>query len=332
MALTIKVEGMSNNLTFYDRQKLEYWLRTKQSLRAVAHIMRRDHSVLVRELNRNANGCRKKYRADTAQRLYEKRKRSQHKGKLDKQPKLKEYVEEKLNEDWSPEEIAGRLKVEGQNETISHESIYHHIYDKSEKEKKLYKHLRTHRIKRQKQGQRKTGKICIPERISIHGRPQIVETRKRYGDWESDTVEFKRGLKNPFLSVQFERKSKLVRMHKTLNKSAEENNNAIVKTIESLPSEIFKTITFDNGSENVKHTEIKKEYGVETYFCDAYSSWQKGGVENTNKLIRQYLPKHTDLTQLTDREVYDIQEKLNNRPRKSLNYQTPNEVIHKVVH
>lgn len=322
---------MSNNLTFYDRQKLEYWLRTRQSMRAVARIMRRDHSVLVRELNRNACGDRKKYRADTAQRLCEKRKRAQHRGKLDKYPELKKYVEEKLNEDWSPEQIAGRMRQE-KKAIISYESIYHYIYEKSEKDKKLYKHLRTHRVKRQKQGKRKTGKICIAERVSIHTRPPMVGNRTRYGDWESDTMEFKRGLKNPFLSVQFERKSKLARMHKTLNKSAEENNNALARTIESLPTELFKTITFDNGSENSRHMQFKKEYGIETYFCDPFCSWQKGGVENTNKLIRQYLPKHIDLTQLTDREVYDIQERLNNRPRKLLNYQTPNEVINRVVH
>lgn len=323
---------MSNNLTFYDRQKLEYWLRTKQSLRAVARIMRRDHSVLVRELNRNAYGDRKKYRADTAQRLCEKRKRAQHRGKLDKYPELKEYVEEKLNKDWSPEQIAGRLKAKIKKETISHESIYYYVYEKSEKHQRLYLHLRTYRAKRKQRGKRKSNKSTITERISIHERPQTVEEGKRYGDWESDTVEFKRGLKNPFLSVQFERKSKLTRMHKTLNKSAEENNNALVRTIESLPSEMFKTITFDNGSENSRHMQFKKEYGIETYFCDPFCSWQKGGVENTNKLIRQYLPKHIDLTQLTDREVYDIQERLNNRPRKLLNYQTPNEVINRVVH
>lgn len=132
--------------------------------------------------------------------------------------------------------------------------------------------------------------------------------------------------------MQSERKSKLIRMHKMLNKSAEETKNALIKTAESLPKELFLTVTFDNGTENAKHTEIKKEYAVQTYFCDAFASWQKGGVENANKLIRHYLPLKTDMNQLTDRDIYLIQEKLNNRPRRCLGYRTPNEVINKVVH
>jgi len=132
--------------------------------------------------------------------------------------------------------------------------------------------------------------------------------------------------------VQSERKSKLIRMHKVKNKTAEETANAITKTGESVPKELLLTMTFDNGTENVKHIEIKKEYGVDTYFCDPFASWQKGGVENANKLIRQYLPRKTDLSKLTDRDIYNIQEKLNNRPRRCLNYLSPNEVINKVVH
>src|SRR3989338_4598149 len=120
MPLSIKVVGMSNCLTFYDRQKFEYWLRTKQSLRAIAKIMRRDHSVLVRELNRNGDGVRKKYRSDIAQRLCEKRTHKQHKGKLDKYPELKEYVVDGLKKEWSPDVIAGKLKTDGSKQTISH--------------------------------------------------------------------------------------------------------------------------------------------------------------------------------------------------------------------
>ena len=95
---------------------------------------------------------------------------------------------------------------------------------------------------------------------------------------------------------------------------------------------MFIKMTFDNGTENVKHMDVKKEYGIDTYFCDPFASWQKGGVENANKLIRQYLPRKNDLSKLTDRDIYDIQKKLNNRPRRCLNYLYPNEVINKVVH
>lgn len=330
MALTIKVTDMSNNLKFYDRQKLEYWLRTKQSLREIAKIMKRDHSVLVRELQRNGNGDRKKYRADTAQRLFEKRKHGKHKGKLDKYPELKRQVLNGLQDEWSPDVIAGKMKLAKQTITISHESIYHYIYEKDGRYEGWYKYLRQSKPKRQNRHTRKSSKLRIPERISIHERPDYIDRRKRYGDWESDSVIFSK--QKTALSVQSERKSKLIRMHKVLNKTAEETTNALIRTIESLPSELFKTITFDNGGEGARHMEIKKEYDIETYFCDPFASWQKGGVENANKLIRHYLPRSTDLAKLTDRDIYLIQEKLNNRPRKCLNYQTPNEVINKVVH
>ena len=120
-------------------------------------------------------------------------------------------------------------------------------------------------------------------------------------------------------------------MHKLANKTAEETKEALIKTAESVPREIFRTITFDNGSEGVKHTEIQEMFNIDTYFCDPFSSYQKGGVENMNKLIRQYLPRKTDMKNITDQQIYQIQERLNSRPRKGLNYQTPNEVINKVV-
>ena len=327
--------SMSNELTFYDRQMLQYWFRTKMSLRSIAKVMRKDVSVLSREINRNSSG-RNKYRSDVAQRLCDKRRYQQHKGKLDKHPKLREYVEEKIWEDWSPEQITGRLKEyppeELKGQSISHESIYLWVYEKSEKYKKLYQHLRTSRPKRKKIGKRKYEKVRIPSRISIHDRPDTVNGRIRYGDWESDTVEFQKNKKNPYLSVQYERKAQLVRIHKVPDKTAEETKEALIRTAESIPRELFKTITFDNGKEGVLHTEIQKMFNIDTYFCDPFASWQKGGVENMNKLIRQYLPRKTDKKIITDEYVHQIQERLNSRPRKGLNYQTPNEVIHKVLH
>mgnify|MGYP006356566917 CR=1 FL=1 len=321
---------MSNILTFYEREKLEYWLRTNQSMRAIARILTRDHTVLTRELKRNGSGDRKKYRADTAQRLCDKRVKQEHKGKLDKYPELKKYVVDGLKEEWSPDVIAGKLKLSGAKQTISHESIYHYIYNKSERYEGLYKYLRQGQSKRQKRHTRKPCKLRIPQRISIHQRPEVVGERSRYGDWESDTVIFSK--QKTALSVQSERKSKLIRMHKVQNKSSDETLNALVQTIESLPKELFHTMTFDNGTEGAKHMVMKQDYDIDTYFCDPFASWQKGGVENANKLIRYYLPRSTDLDNLSNKDIFDIQEKLNNRPRKCLNYLSPNEVIQQVVH
>lgn len=322
---------MSNELTIYDRQKLQYWLRTKQSLREIAKIIHKDHSALSREIRRNGSD-RKKYRADTAQILADKRRHKRRRGKLDKHLELKEFVVEHLKSDWSPEEIAGYLRevycVETHGLTISHESIYAYVYTTSPKPEKLFLNLPQRRPRRRKWGGRKHHKMPIPERISIKVRPDIVNERTRYGDWESDNLEFKRAVTKGAVSVQCERKSGLVRIHKVNGKkSSVDTVDALTKTIESMPSELMKTMTFDNGIENFRHAELKRQFGVGTYFCRPFAPWQKGTVENANKLLRRYLPRETDLDSLTDQDLYLIQEKLNNRPRKRLNYQTPNEVI-----
>lgn len=154
MVLNIKMVYMSNELTFYERQMLEYWLRTNQSLRQISKIMGRAHTILSREIRRNGVN-RQRYRADVAQRLHEGRKHKKHKGKLDKYPKLKQYVIEKLKDDWSPEEISGRLKIEAKQETISHESIYNYIYKRDGRYEGLYNHLRQARPQAaQKMGQK----------------------------------------------------------------------------------------------------------------------------------------------------------------------------------
>lgn len=330
---------MSNELNLYDRQKLQYWLRTKQSLREIAKIVRKDHSVLSREILRNG-GDRKKYRADLAQALADKRRHQRRRGKLDTHPELKEFVISHLKSDWSPEEIAGYLREVSNTETkgvmISHESIYEYVYAKAPKYEKLFLALPQRRPKRRKWGGRKHRKMPVPERISIKERPALVNERIRYGDWESDNLEFKRVMTKGAVSVQCERKSGLVRIHKVAGKkSPVDTVDALTKTIESVPNALMKTMTFDNGIENYRHTELKELFGLDTYFCRPFAPWQKGSVENVNKLLRRYLPRDTDLDSLTDHDLYMIQEKLNNRPRKRLNYQTPNQIIQnylKVVH
>lgn len=323
---------MSNELTYYDRQMLAYWLKTKMSMRTIGKIMKRKHTILCREMKRNGNGTRKGYQPDRAQKLFEKRKHAQHKGKVEKNPKLKEYIVKGLNSDWSPEEIEGRLQEGSATETdgitISHEGIYQYIYNKADKWERLCMLLPQHRVKRRKRNGRKIRNLPIPKGNSIHNRPIMIKQRKRYGDWESDVMEFKRIGGKAAISVQTERRSRLVRIYKIDHKkSPGDKLEALIKSIESLPSELSITYTFDNGSENKDHAKLKELFNIETYFCDPFCSWQKGTVENTNKLLRKYLPRDTDIDALTDDELCFIQEKLNNRPRKCLNYKTPNEVI-----
>ncbi len=262
------------------------------------------------------------YNARRAQLRAEREARKTNKRKLDKNQLLREFVAEKLTLDWSPEQIVGRLRElppkELRKTNISVETIYQFVYslERGTDGKLLYHHLRRAQPKRIRQYSRKQAARKIPERVSIHQRPSLVG----YGHWESDTVF---GRKHQPLSVQYEKKSQLVRLHKLANQTAVANREAIQDSLDLLPASWAQTMTFDNGAENYEHNKLN----LKTYFCDPYSAWQKGGVENMNKLIRQYIPKKTDLNQISDKHIHAVQERLNNRPRKGLRYRTPNEIL-----
>lgn len=317
-------------ITLYEREKIETWLRMRIRKVWIARRLKRDYSIIKREIDRNS-GDHLPYNAELAHALAQKRARKTNVRKLDKvkNQNLRVFVDEKLEQDWSPQQIAELLKEYPQSditETISHESIYDYIYHHAEKQKQLYKHLRTARSKRQRKFSRRKHKGTITNRVSIHLRPMGITEKKDYGHWEHDLVEFGR-TQDGVLSVKYERKAMLCRLHKLGSKKAKENEESIADTIESLPPHWFKSVTRDNGKENANHLKTFNDFGVPTYFCDPYASWQKGGIENLNKLIRQYLPKKCNFAKITDREIYEIQEKLNNRPRKSNNYLTPNQVF-----
>lgn len=318
-------------LTFEERRYIEFRLRLKCSLREIGRKLGRDHSIIIREVA--SGGGRKRYTAATSEKraARARTKRGRHR-KLEDDIILHETVVRELKGGLAPHVIAGRLKTHPPGEdnplfgkTISHEAIYQYIYEGEGRWEGLYSHLRYKHRKRRKHHSRKPRKNTIPERISIHERPLAVALRTTLGHWESDSVIYQK--QKAILSVQVERKSRLLRFHRAVNKTAEETEQAWRKTIESLPKELFKTMTFDNGTEGARHLILRSEFQIDTYHCDAFASWQKGGVENANGIIRRFLPKQKDLSALTDREIYEIQERINNTPRKSLNYSTPNEVI-----
>jgi IS30 family transposase len=316
-----------SNLKFFEREKIEFYHRCKMKVSDIAKKINRNHSVVSRELTRNMPPGQKYYNAKLAQKLADKKATKTNIYKLDKNEDLRTYVVGQLKEDWSPEEIAGRLKkappIHLKGETVSHESIYLWIYEGNGHH--LFRHLRRKNTpRRQKRNARKKRtKELINHRVSIHDRPEEINQRVRFGDWESDTMIFKK--QKAVLSVQHERKSLLVKLHKVMNKSAVQTQEALTASIESLPEGCFKSITFDNGLEGQCHSVIKKNHGIETYFCDPFKSWQKGGVENSNGLIRQYLPRDANLDNMTAEEISVIERKLNNRPRKKLRYLTPAE-------
>jgi len=312
-------------LTKYDREQIEHHLRAGLSIRAIARKMSRDHSVIVRELKRNRSP-HFEYDSSKADYFSLRRAKKTNKRKLLKSEKLCDYVLKCLEKDWSPEQIAGRLKNHPPPKlkglTISHESIYQFIY---EVEPWLYHKLRYKRYDQQKHYSRKPRKVSIPERVSIHERPEAINNRLEIGHLESDTVVCK-GKKHT-ISVQYERAIQLVRIHKIQGFSAPQTKEALEQTIYSLPDNFVKSITFDNGTEGAKHYELRKPFNIKTYFCDAYAAWQKGGVENMNSRLRQYLTRKTNLENISDDQICEIQERLNNRPRKGLNYKTPNEKL-----
>lgn len=315
-------------LTFVQRQWIEFFNNKGQGPRKIARQIKRDHTVVLRELKRNTKPG-KKYSAITAQKLADLKAKKTNKRKLDKDRDLHDYVVEQIREGWSPDEVAGKLRDDPpeylKGRRISYEAIYDYIYNGEGKWEGLYHHLRKkHKTRRKKCG-RKTQKVAIPERISIHLRPEVINGRKREGDWETDSMKFKK--QKVGLSVQYERKLMLARLHKIKNLTMEETEAALSKSIKSLPTELFKSITWDNGKEGICHTRIRDSHDIDTYFCDPYSSWQKGGVENLNGLIREYLPRGTNMSKITDEDVYRIQEKLNNRPRKKLRYKSPNQML-----
>ena len=316
-----------SNLTYIDRQLIEFGLRHNQSLRKIAMFLRKDHTVVSREVKKNI-GDYLPYSSLTAQTNTKIRSRYTNKRKLDKCEELRSYVCRKFIQDWSPEQISGRLKNNPPpslvDKYICPESIYQYIY---KVEPQLYHKLRRKHYKRTRlKGRKKQSKkINIPDRVSIHLRDKQINKRARVGDWETDLMEFSK--QKYTLSVDIDRRSRLVRVHKLKDKSANEKLDALNQTLRDLPNNLKYTITFDNGTENVRHKELTTEHNIKTYFCDTYSSWQKGSVENTNGLIRQYFPRKTNLQKVPHRTIYEVQEKLNNRPRKCLQYKTPNEII-----
>jgi transposase, IS30 family len=236
-----------------------------------------------------------------------------------------QLVERLLRQEWSPEQIAGRLKRE-QQPTVSHETIYLYIYADKRRGGTLQQHLRSQK----KQRKRYSGYIRrgqIPNRTSIEKRPKIVANKGRYGDWEADTIIGARH-KAGILSV-VERKSKLTRLRKLATKGAVEMKDNSIDLLAPLAARVH-TITVDNGKEFCEHELIAKGLQTRIYFAHPYASWERGLNENTNGLVRQYFPKKYDFTKITDKDLQQVEDLLNNRPRKTLGYRTPNEVFFKL--
>jgi IS30 family transposase len=238
------------------------------------------------------------------------------------------YIECKLAQEHSPEQIAERMKIDPgwHGPTVSHERIYQHIWQDKAQGRMLYKHLRIAGTKqRRKRRNSRDMRGTIKNRVGIEKRPNIVERKIRIGDWEGDTVVGRNH--QGALVTLVDRKSKLTLIGKVNRYTAEAVEKTIISLMELLPRRNY-TLTVDNGKEFASHESVAETLRIKVYFADPYSAWQRGLNENTNGLIRQYVPKRSDVRTLTNEQVRHIMNRLNNRPRKSLGYLTPNEVFY----
>jgi len=233
-------------------------------------------------------------------------------------------IEEKIILDWSPEQVSGWL-LEENDILISHESIYQHIWQDKREGGTLHSHLRRQGKKYQSRGNNgKTSRGAIKNPVSIDERPDIVDKKGRFGDWEIDTVIGKNH--QGALVTLVERKTLYTAIFRVCGKTAELVTNATIKLLQPFKN-LSYSITADYGKEFAFHERISKMLDIDFYFAHPYCSWERGLNENTNGLIRQYFPKQTNSKNITNKSVEEVMEKLNNRPRKTLGYKTPQEML-----
>lgn len=318
-----------SHLTLKERYVISH-LQSTFSIREIARRLNRHHSTISRELKR----VKKQYPYSTywydwTQPLAIERASKPRHFRKRSNLRLVKYVELRLRKQWSPEEISNRLKIDyphDKNMRVSHETIYRWVYLEAFDAGDLYLNLRRRHKKRRRQkrygkGHRFADRKCITQR------PEIVNERIRYGDWEGDTIEGKKS--SGYIATMVERKSRYLLASKMENKTAMTLTGQGVKAFRSIPKKMRKTLTVDNGSEFAQFKKYEEETGLDIYFAKPYSPWQRGTNENTNGLLRQYFPKGYDFREVTENDVRHVVKRLNNRPRKCLNYQTPMEIFWK---
>ncbi len=317
------------HLTSDERSQIYALLSNGCSQRKIASQLKRSRSTISREIERNSGG--RGYRPKQAQEKSAERRSLASTRQKKMKGELLGLIEDKLLLDWSPEQISGWLKAS--DILISHESIYLHVWEDKHKGGTLYTHLRHAGKKYNKRGSGKAGRGCIPNRVDIDQRPAVVERKERLGDWEGDTVI---GAQHQgAILTMVDRKSKFSLFVNLESKTSEGVNDAIIERFNRLVEEyprfelgqVARTITFDNGKEFSGHEAITETLGADCYFAKPYHSWERGLNEHTNGLLRQYYPKKTDFSNLSDEKTQWIEDRLNDRPRKVLDFMTPREVF-----
>jgi len=318
-----------SHISQFERDRIDAMLNNGYTQKDIAIVLKRNKGTISREIKRNRRKIRKKggtidgkYESSVANhKAYLKRKYSRcNWKKINKDINLESYILRGLKKHWSPDEISGKMKKDKELFYASKTAIYEWLYSNRAKEHRKY--LTYKRNKPKKRKKKKTKRTLIPNRIGIEMRPKVVNTNKEYGHHETDTiVSGKKTKSKASLVVDYEKRSKYVSIRKIKSLKPKIFNLAVMD-IDSKFVKI-KTRTMDNGIEN----KFWEELGVDTYFCNPYSSWEKGGVENVNGMIRNFVPKGCDISKISLSYIKMVQDIINNKPRKSLGYRTPKEVM-----
>lgn len=320
-------------LSFAEREEISRGIAAGDSLHKIAVRIGRAVSTVSREISRNGNARR--YRAHEADQAAWDRARRPKPCRLAMCGRLRRAVASKLELNWSPEQIAGWLKRRypgSETMRISHEAIYRSLFIQSRGvlKKELVAHLRTRRMMRRskKSSTRGQPRGQIIDAVSISERPAHIEDRAVPGHWEGDLIS---GTKNTHVATLVERQSRFTMLVKVGGKDTNHVVNALIRQVRRLPSELRQTLTWDRGTEMAEHHEFSIATDVRVFFCDPRSPWQRGTNENTNRLLRQYMPKGSDLSVWSQTDLNKIARSLNQRPRKTLGYQTPAEKLNETV-
>lgn len=301
-------------LTQEQRYQISALLKTEHTPTKIAAEIGVNKSTVSRELRRNRG--KRGYRPKQAHRFAKQRRRKSAHNRISTE--IWTQIDEKLRQDWSPEQVSGWLK-RNTDTAVSHEWIYQHIYADKRSGGDLHKHLRCQKKRRKRAGNYdRRGKI--PNQVSIEERPEIVDKRARLGDWEADTI-IGAGKQGAIVTL-VERKSRFTLLQQVTRRTAAAVEDAILELLRPYQASTH-TITFDNGKEFANHQSIALELQANMFFAHPYSSWERGTNENTNGLIRQYFPKGLDFSSITDDQISFVKERLNDRPRKCLDFQAP---------
>ncbi|WP_376711391.1 IS30 family transposase [Pseudochrobactrum lubricantis] len=313
-----------------ERRKIARWRSAKLSVNVIAEKLGRHRSTIFRELKRNQfiddeitdlTG----YYCMIADQKYRERRSKQR--KLIRFDQLRQCVIRQISQGWSPQQIAGRMQLERHPFSVSHETIYQFVYSEDGRKEELWKYMPERRSKRRPRHARRRYGRRFPPELSILHRPDIVARRKQFGHWECDLIQFRKKFGKANVTSLVERVSRFTVLLRNNDRQSRAVMNGVISVLQPLPQIARRSITFDRGTEFSEWSYLQAGIGSQPWFCDPQSPWQKGTVENTNRRTRRWLSRDTDPLTLSDRDLAFICYRLNNTPRKCLDYKTPAEVF-----